>query len=77
MNPAVDRDTATQRLELANKHVLKGQERVEAQLALVAKLERGGHNTHEAKMLLDQFEQILALQIETRDRMVQGLGENK
>jgi len=77
MNPAVDRDTATQRLELANKHVLKGQERVEAQLALVAKLERGGHNTHEAKMLLDQFEQILALQIETRDRMVQGLGESK
>jgi hypothetical protein len=77
MNLGIDLDTVRQHLKLANKHVLDGQQRVEAQLALVAKLERGGHDTHQAKMLLAQFEQILALQLQTRDRIVQELGESK
>jgi hypothetical protein len=77
MLPLADRDIARRHLELANKHVAQGQRLVEAQLALVARLERDGHNTLEAKILLEQFEQILALQIETRDQILRELGENK
>jgi hypothetical protein len=76
MNPIVDRETAAQHSELANKHVSEGQRRVEAQLALVAKLERGGHDTLQAKILLEQFERTLALQIETRDQIMGELGES-
>jgi hypothetical protein len=76
-NSAVDRETALQHLELANKHVAEGQKRIDAQLALVAKLARDGHDTLQAKSLLEQFEQTLALQLETRDRIVQELGEGR
>jgi hypothetical protein len=38
---------------------------------------RDGHNALQAKRLLHEFEQILALQIENRDRIVQELGESK
>lgn len=77
MNPVIDADIVRQHLKLANKHVSEGQQRVEAQLALVARLERDGHNTLQAKRLLEQFEQILALQHQTRDRIIQELGENR
>lgn len=76
MNSTVDRELARQHLELANKHVAEGQRRIEAQLALVAKLGRDGHDTTQAKGLLRQFEETLALQIQTRDRIVQELGED-
>ena len=74
MNSTVDRELARQHLELANKHVAEGQARIEAQIALVARLERDGHDTLQAKKLLEQFEQTLALQIETRERIIQELG---
>lgn len=77
MNSLVDREMAAQHLELANKHVLRGQQRVDAQVGLVARLERDGHDTLQARRLLEQFEQILALQIETRDRIVQELREGE
>jgi hypothetical protein len=77
MTPAFDRDSVSRHLELANKHVAGGQRRVEAQLELVLRLERDGHDTLQAKRLLEQFEQILALQIENRDRIVQELNESK
>ena len=73
----VDRDVARHHLELASKHVLEGQQPVEAQLDLVFKLERRGRDTLQAKMLLEQFERTLALQIETRDRIMRELTENK
>jgi hypothetical protein len=77
MLPVADRDVARRHLELANKHVAQGQRLVEAQLALVTRLERDGHDTRQAKRLLEQFEQILALQIETRDQILRELRENK
>ena len=72
----VDWAAARQHLKLANKHVSEGHQRVEAQVVLVAKLERGGHDTFLARMLLEQFRTTLALQVEARDRIVQELGES-
>ncbi|MBV8795348.1 MAG: hypothetical protein JO136_10485 [Hyphomicrobiales bacterium] len=74
---AIDREIVLQHLELANKHVAEGQKRIDAQLALVARLARDGHDTAQAQSLLRQFEETLALQLETRDRIVQELGESR
>jgi hypothetical protein len=63
-------------LELANKQVADSHRRVEAQVGLVARLARGGHDTFQARMLLGQFETSLALQVEARDCIVQELGES-
>ena len=76
MEPIVDRAAARQHLELANKQVAEGHRCVEAQVALVARLERDGHDTFQARMLLEQFKMTLALQVETRDCIVQELGES-
>jgi hypothetical protein len=71
---STDREPARKHLELANKHVAEGQKRIEAQLALVARLARDGHDTVQAQSLLQQFEETLALQIETRERIIDELG---
>ena len=62
-----DRAVARQHLELAERRVAEGQQRVTTQLALVARLERHGHDTREAVNLLHQLEAILALQVQARD----------
>jgi hypothetical protein len=64
MESIVDRAAARQHLELANKQVAESHRRVEAQVGLVARLARGGHDTFQARMLLGQFETSLALQVE-------------
>jgi|HubBroStandDraft_2_1064218.scaffolds.fasta_scaffold303715_3 hypothetical protein len=76
MESIVDRAAARQHLELANKQVADSHRRVEAQVGLVARLARGGHDTFQARMLLGQFETSLALQVEARDCIVQELGES-
>jgi hypothetical protein len=55
------------------KHVVEGQKRVEAQVALVVRLERDGYDTAQAKSLLEQFQTTLALQIEDRNRILREL----
>ncbi len=77
MNSAVDRETAREHLELANRHVAEGEQRMEAQTELMAELERDGHGTAQAKELLKQFEETLALQVKTRDRIVRELAETQ
>jgi hypothetical protein len=74
MGPIVDRDGTRRHLELANKHVAEGRRRVEAQVGLVARLRRDGHDALQARILLQQFKMSLALQVEARDRIVQELG---
>jgi hypothetical protein len=71
----IDRAAARQHLELAKRHVADGQLRVTAQLALVARLERQGYDTHQAKTLLHQLEETLSLQLQTRDRIAEELSE--
>jgi hypothetical protein len=77
MEPTGDRAAARRHLELANKHVAEGHRRVEAQVGLVARLRRDGHDTLQARILLQQFKTSLALQVEARDRIVQELGGSK
>jgi hypothetical protein len=74
MDLTADRATALRHLELANGHVAEGFRRVEKQAALIAGLERDGHDTVQANDLLEQLETTLALQIEHRDRIVRELG---
>jgi hypothetical protein len=62
-----DRAVARQHLELAERRVAEGQQRITTQLALVARLERHGHDIREAVILLRQLEAILALQVQARD----------
>jgi hypothetical protein len=75
MGPIVDQNH--RHLELANKQVAEGHRRVEAQVGLVARLKRDGHDALQARMLLQQFKTSLALQVEARDRIAQELGGSK
>jgi hypothetical protein len=50
---AVDREIARERCELANKHVA-GKKRIEGKTALLTKLKRDGHDTIQARALLEQ-----------------------
>jgi len=77
MSMPLDRAVAAEHLELANRHIAEGQRCVEAQLTLIRHLESDGHATGQAKSLLHQFEETLALQIATRDRILQELTEGK
>jgi hypothetical protein len=73
MISVINRAAAREHLQVAERHVAQGQLRVTAQLALLARLERQGYDTHQAKTLLYQLEETLALQLETRDRIAQEL----
>jgi hypothetical protein len=75
MNPSAQREIAREHLELANMHVAGGRQRVRAQRHLLAKLERDGHDTHQSKRLLEQFEATLAFQVEHRDRILREVTE--
>ena len=68
----IDRAVAREHLELAERHVAEGQLRVISQLALVAKLERGGLKIKEANTLLHRFEETLALHVQYRDRIAKS-----
>ena len=70
-------DGGCERLKLANKHVAEGEQRVAAQFELLARLERGGHNSLQAGKLLRQFEETLALYVEARDCIAKELREGK
>jgi hypothetical protein len=58
MESIVDRAAARQHLELANKQVADSHRRVEAQVGLVARLARGGHDTFQASSLLTKSPSI-------------------
>ena len=76
MEPIVARAAARQHLEHANKRVAEGHRFVEAQVGLVTRSARDGHDTFQARMLLQQFRTSLALQVEARDQIVRRLGES-
>jgi hypothetical protein len=70
-----ERTTIVKHLEQARRHVVEAEQRLAHQGEIVAQLERDGHDTHEAERLLDQFEQIHALQVADRDRLEKELVE--
>lgn len=74
----MDREMNQRHLELAEQHIVQGTAHVERQRELVAKLVADGHKgeiVEEAKELLKQFESMLALHIEDRDRIKKELAQ--
>ncbi len=63
-------------LALAERHVADGERVVARQRAIVAELERDGHDATaaQARQLLAQFEELLALHVGDRDRLRRELG---
>ncbi|MBV8534283.1 MAG: hypothetical protein JO128_01750 [Alphaproteobacteria bacterium] len=69
----MDRRMLLEHLAMANRHVEKGERHVRRQRELVAELERDGHNTVEAKKLLEQFEKLQEMHKADRDRIEREL----
>jgi hypothetical protein len=65
----MDRQTLLDHLALAERHVSEGEIHVTRQRELVAKMERGGHETGLARALLLKFGELLAIHKADRDRL--------
>jgi hypothetical protein len=68
-----DRRTISAHLEEAERHARQGAIHVANQRNLIADLERGGHDTTDARALLRQFEDLQELHVADRDRLRQEL----
>jgi hypothetical protein len=64
-------------LAKAEQHVAEGKRHVDKQRELVAKLAADGHDTFEARRLLEQFEELLAIQIKHLDRLREKLAQGQ
>ena len=60
-------------LRQARDHVASGEKLVEKQRAIVAKLAADGHRTDTARRLLGQLEEVQAMHIADRDRLIDEL----
>jgi hypothetical protein len=65
----MDRNLIMEHLSLAERHVSESTARVERQRELVKQVQQDGHDIDQALKLLSQFEELLAMQIQDRDRM--------
>jgi len=72
---AMDRQMLAQHLLPAEARVANGDWRVEKQRRLIARLERDGQDTSEARMLLAELEETRKLHIAGRDRLLRELGK--
>lgn len=73
-NPAIDRAMWQEHLAQAERHVVQGEGHIAKQRAIVAELERDGHDARIARDLLDQLEQMQELHVADRDRRREELG---
>ena len=70
-----DRAMVTAHLEQAERHVEQGARHVAEQRERVVVLQRDGHDTTEALLLLGQFEELQTLHVSDRDRLRLELAE--
>lgn len=70
----MDRAIWQEHLAQAERHVAQGEGHIAKQRAIIANLERDGHDARVARDLLRQLEEMQALHIATRDRLRQELG---
>jgi hypothetical protein len=73
LNKATLRDhlaMANRHLAMANRHIAAGNRVVTRQRQLITELEADGHDTREALGLLARFEDLLALHLSDRDRLI-------
>ena len=69
----MDRRTIAERLTMAERHVAEGRGHIELQQDIVAELERDGHDSTLARMLLATLQETQALHIGDRDRLQREL----
>ena len=70
----IDRAMWQEHLAQAERHVTLGETHIAKQQAIVAELERDGHDARIARDLLDQLEQMQELHVADRDRRREELG---
>jgi hypothetical protein len=69
----MDRQVITERLAQTDRRVAEGRVRVLRQYQLIEQLERDGQDTTRALRLLGQYDNLLALHVANRDRLVARL----
>lgn len=72
----MDRAMILNHLNQAHRHVAEGARQVAEQRERVQKLERDGDDTRDSRLLLKQFEELLALHIADRERLERELFES-
>lgn len=71
----MDRALLLQHLAQAERHIVLGEEHLTIQEALIADLERDGHDTEGAKEVLATMLQSQAIHVEARDRILRELND--
>jgi hypothetical protein len=71
----MDRVMLKQHLAQAEERIVKDERHLTRQRELVARLEQHGQGSGQARHLLLQFEQLQALHIADRDRLLKELGQ--
>jgi hypothetical protein len=62
-----------QHLALAERHLAEGEERLVRQQELIAELDRDGHDTKDARMILATMRETQALHRQDRERILSEL----
>lgn len=62
-------------LALAEQHIAVGEKTIAGQWELIAKLQRGKRDTAQARAILDQFEELQAMHLADRERILRELRE--
>ena len=73
--PVFDRDMLKRHLRQAEEHIAKGEKNIARQWELIAKLERDKHDTAQARAILDQFQELQAMHLAERERILRELSE--
>jgi hypothetical protein len=73
----MDRQQTMEHLALAEEHVRVGAKNVARQREMIAELERDGHDTTQARSLLAHFEQVQAMHVADRERLLRELHRHK
>jgi hypothetical protein len=70
---ALDSAMVKDHLAMANRHIVTGNRVITRQRQLIDELEADGHDTRQALALLAQFENLQALHLADRDRLIDEL----
>lgn len=71
----MDREMLERHLAQAEKHIATGRKNLARQREVIAEIEREGRDTTEARVALNQFEELQAMHIADRDRIQRELAQ--
>jgi hypothetical protein len=71
----MDRKMLKRHLAQAKAHIETGRKNIARQRKAIAKLERGGQDTNKARAALTQFEELQAMHLADRDRILRELAQ--